>query len=56
MLILEYGFQIVFSQLPGLAIYGTAYLLAGHDVLKLALRKAMRFDFFNEFFLLARDR
>jgi Cd2+/Zn2+-exporting ATPase len=34
-------------------IYGVAYLLAGYKVLNLAFRKAIRFDFFNEFFLMS---
>jgi Cd2+/Zn2+-exporting ATPase len=36
-----------------LIIYIIAYLLAGYNVLNLAFRKAKRFDFFNEFFLMS---
>ncbi|WP_232058302.1 heavy metal translocating P-type ATPase [Nibribacter ruber] len=53
MLTLEYGFGYVPSAPLGLAIYGAAYLLAGYKVLDLAFRKAMRLDFFNEFFLMS---
>lgn len=53
MLILQYGFNVIFSDTINLAIYGTAYLLAGHDVLKLAFRKASRGDIFNEFVLMS---
>ncbi len=53
MLTLEYGFNITFSQLIQLFIYVPAYLLAGYNVLALAFRKAIRLDFFNEFFLMS---
>jgi len=53
MLILEYGFEAVFPDLFNLAIYGTAYLLAGWNVLDLAFRKLKRLDIFNEFFLMS---
>ena len=53
MLTLEYGFNITFSQLIQLIIFVPAYLLAGYNVLELAFRKAIRFDFFNEFFLMS---
>ncbi len=53
MQILELGFQITFSNLISLGIYGAAFLLAGYQVLNLAYRKALRFDFFNEFFLMS---
>lgn len=52
-MVLEYGFNITFSNLVQLAIFIPAYLLAGYNVLALALRKAMRLDFFNEFFLMS---
>jgi len=52
MLTLEYGFKIKPANPVSLLIFGTAYLLAGYDVLKLAFKKAMRLDFFNEFFLM----
>ena len=53
MMVLEYGFGITFSSAVQLAIYLPAYLLAGYDVLGLAYRKALRLDFFNEFFLMS---
>lgn len=53
MLSLDYGFKIKFSNLTELIIFGIAYLLAGYNVLALAFRKAIRFDFFNEFFLMS---
>ncbi len=53
MLILEFGFSYK-PQFPlNLIIYSLAYLLAGYNVLGLAFRKAMRLDFFNEFFLMS---
>ena len=53
MQILEYGFQFKFNVLTDFLIYLTAYLLAGYKVLELAFRKALRLDFFNEFFLMS---
>ncbi|MBU1821543.1 MAG: cadmium-translocating P-type ATPase [Bacteroidetes bacterium] len=53
MLTAEYGFDAVPGELPRLAIYLTAYLLAGYKVLDLAFRKARRLDIFNEFFLMS---
>lgn len=53
MLILDYGFKIKPDNLIQLVIFSIAFLLSGYNVLKLALRKAMRFDFFNEFFLMS---
>lgn len=53
LLILEYGFNIVFSQPVSFAINIVAYLLAGWSVLRLAFRKAKRADFFNEFVLMS---
>jgi len=53
MMVLEYGFGIVFNNIIQLAIFIPAYLLAGYDVLAMAFRKAMRLDFFNEFFLMS---
>ena len=53
MLTLEFGFKYK-SPFPfDLIIFVAAYLLAGYNVLNLAIRKAMRFDFFNEFFLMS---
>lgn len=53
MLTLEYGFNTTFNQITQLIVYIPAYLLAGYNVLALAFRKALRFDFFNEFFLMS---
>lgn len=52
MLVLDYGFKIQPAKLIQLVVFGIAYLLAGYNVLELAFRKAMRLDFFNEFFLM----
>lgn len=53
MLTLEFGFDYVPPFPVNLIIFGIAYLLAGYNVLNLAFRKAIRFDFFNEFFLMS---
>src|SRR6218665_3637132 len=53
MLTLEYGFGYIPPFPAGLIIYLAAYLLSGYNVLLLAWRKALRFDFFNEFFLMS---
>lgn len=53
MLALEYGLDRVPVFPLNLVVYGTAYLLAGYDVLRMAWRKALRLDFFNEFFLMS---
>ncbi len=53
MLILEYGFEYIPTFPLPLLIYAVAYFLAGYNVLYMAYRKALRFDFFNEFFLMS---
>ena len=53
MLALEYGYDYIPEFPFNLVIYLAAYLLAGMNVLNLAFRKAIRFDFFNEFFLMS---
>lgn len=53
MLTLEYGFNMNHKQGTELVVYGFAYLLAGYRVLNMALKKAKRLDFFNEFFLMS---
>lgn len=53
MLVLEFGFKFKPAFPIDLIIYIVAYLLAGYNVLNLAFRKAKRFDFFNEFFLMS---
>jgi Zn2+/Cd2+-exporting ATPase len=53
MLVLEFGFSYAPPFPADLIIYVAAYLLAGYNVLYLAFRKAKRFDFFNEFFLMS---
>ena len=53
MLVLQYGFNIVFASKVNLIIFSTAYLLAGWRVLDLAFRKLKRGDLFNEFSLMS---
>lgn len=53
MLTLEFGFSFVPPFPADLTIFAIAYLLAGYNVLYMAYRKAIRFDFFNEFFLMS---
>lgn len=53
MLVLEFGFDYIPQFPANLIIFGMAYLLAGYNVLYMAWRKAIRFDFFNEFFLMS---
>ncbi|MBP9097356.1 MAG: cadmium-translocating P-type ATPase [Ferruginibacter sp.] len=53
MLVMEFGFKFKPAFPVDLIIYILAYLLAGYNVLNLAFRKAIRFDFFNEFFLMS---
>ena len=53
MQVFDFGFKISFSKTLELIIYSVAYLLAGYNVLDMAWRKAKRFDFFNEFFLMS---
>lgn len=53
MLTLEFGFQYVPPFPFNLIVFSIAYLLAGYNVLYMAYRKAIRFDFFNEFFLMS---
>lgn len=52
-MVLTYGFQLSFNILTALIIFIPAYLLAGYNVLELAIRKALKLDFFNEFFLMS---
>ncbi|MDX2001382.1 MAG: heavy metal translocating P-type ATPase [Chitinophagales bacterium] len=53
MSILEYGIKLEWPPVVEIIIYMIAYLLAGYNVLYMAFRKAIRFDFFNEFFLMS---
>jgi len=53
MQVMELGFNLHLSLAISLPVYMSAYLLAGYNVLFLAYRKAIRFDFFNEFFLMS---
>ena len=53
MLGLEYGLEYIPVFPFNFIIYAVAYLLAGYNVLYMAWRKASRFDFFNEFFLMS---
>ena len=52
MLILAYAFEVKFSNLLELVVFGFAYLLAGYNVINLAIKRALRLDFFNEFVLM----
>jgi Cd2+/Zn2+-exporting ATPase len=53
MLILDFGFKYKPDFPIDLAIYAIAFILAGYNVIYKAYRKAKRFDFFNEFFLMS---
>ncbi|HMI07602.1 MAG TPA: heavy metal translocating P-type ATPase [Flavobacterium sp.] len=53
MLTLEFGFKYVPAFPVNVIVFGIAYLLAGYNVLYLSWCKALRFDFFNEFFLMS---
>lgn len=53
MLALEYGYDFIPVFPYNFVIYAVAYLLSGYNVLFMAWRKAKRFDFFNEFFLMS---
>lgn len=53
MLTLEFGFKYQPPFPANLIVFTTAFLLAGYNVLGMAWRKAKRFDFFNEFFLMS---
>lgn len=53
MQVLELGFELELNAWLSLLIYTIAYLLTGYPVLYLALKKASRFDFFNEFVLMS---
>jgi len=53
MMVLNFGFGYVPPKWPDLIVNLVAYLLAGWRVLDMAWRKAKRFDFFNEFFLMS---
>ena len=50
---MHFGFQVTFSLTVNLIVFGIALMLAGYNVFNLAWRKAIRFDFFNEFFLMS---
>lgn len=53
MLVLDLGFKYKPPFPVDLIIYAIAFFLAGYKVLYMAFRKAKRFDFFNEFFLMS---
>jgi len=53
LLVMEYGFNLELPSPYALIVNIVAYLLAGWGVLRLAFRKAMRGDFFNEFVLMS---
>lgn len=52
-LVLEYGFDYKLPNIAALIVNSIAYLLAGRQVLLLAVRKSMRGDVFNEFVLMS---
>jgi Cd2+/Zn2+-exporting ATPase len=53
MQVLDFGFKLRFNNGTNLIIYGCAFLLAGHQVLRIAYKKALHLDIFNEFFLMS---
>ena len=53
MLLLQYGFNVVPGKWIQFAIYGVAFLLAGHNILNLAAKNIKRGDIFNEFVLMS---
>lgn len=53
LLVMDYGFNLELPSPYALIVNIVAYLLAGWGVLRLAFRKAMRGDFFNEFVLMS---
>lgn len=53
LLVLEYVFHIAIPDIPLLVINLIAYILAGRKVLRLAFRKSIHGDFFNEFVLMS---
>jgi Cd2+/Zn2+-exporting ATPase len=53
LIVLKYGFAITLNPIAGLVTNLFAYLLAGHSVLRLAFRKSIRGDVFNEFVLMS---
>jgi len=53
MLVLDFGFKYKPAFPVDVIVYAVAFLLAGYNVLYMAFRKAKRFDFFNEFFLMS---
>ncbi|MGJ1285162.1 heavy metal translocating P-type ATPase [Sphingobacterium spiritivorum] len=52
LLLLEYAFRIIIASYLQLIFSAVAYFLAGWPVIDLAVRKASRGDFFNEFVLM----
>lgn len=53
LIVLKYGFAITLNPIATLVTNLVAYLLAGHSVLRLAFRKSIRGDVFNEFVLMS---
>lgn len=53
MQVLDLGFHLRFNNSINLIVYGFAFLLAGHQVLRVAYKKALHLDIFNEFFLMS---
>lgn len=53
LLVFQFGFEIELQEIAAFLVNMVAYLLAGHSVLRLAFRKSIRGDFFNEFVLMS---
>jgi len=53
MRVMELGFKLSFPLGIALPVYLIAFFLSGYQVLHLAWKKSLRFDFFNEFVLMS---
>ncbi|MHA4894731.1 heavy metal translocating P-type ATPase [Pedobacter sp. PWIIR3] len=53
MQVLELGFKVKLPLVINLPVYVAAFFLAGYNVLNIAFKKVLHFDFFNEFFLMS---
>ena len=52
MMVLNLGFNIIPEKIIDFSIHAVAYILAGYNVIRLAIRRIQRADFFNEFVLM----
>src|SRR5690606_38932159 len=52
MMVLNLGFNIIPEKIIDFSIHAVAYILAGYNVIRLAIRRIRRADFFNEFVLM----